>query len=156
VCERSTSHFTTNYVRSTGRRFPGHQTLLNKSKSVKGGEERNGLIGELEKRWTQVVGVKCEPYGNLHGPYLSLLTILAQILVPLRSGSFDTAPGDAGDVQATTLARLWLGVNLGGLFRRARLRQEVVGRCLQESHKTRQESGSHSSRKWFGITVMCE
>jgi hypothetical protein len=63
-----------------------------------------------------VVGVKCELYGNVHGPYLCLLTILAQILVPLRSGSFDAAPGDAGDEQATTLARLWLGVILASCF----------------------------------------
>jgi hypothetical protein len=103
-----------------------------------------------------VVGVKCELYGNLHGPYLCTLTILAQIFVPLRSGSFDGAPGDASDEQATTLGRLWLGVSLGELFRRARLRQEVVGRCLQEHHKTRQESSSHSSTELFGIRVMSE
>jgi hypothetical protein len=47
---RSTSHFTANYVRSTGRRFPGHRTLLNQPKSTKRGMGRNGLIGELEKR----------------------------------------------------------------------------------------------------------
>jgi hypothetical protein len=39
-----------NYVRSTGRRFPGHRTLLNQPKSSERGMGRNELIGELEKR----------------------------------------------------------------------------------------------------------
>jgi hypothetical protein len=59
--------------------------------------------------------VKCELYGNVHGPYLCLLTILAQIFEPLRSGPFDTAPWDAGDdacqrLSSSGLARaLWKG-----------------------------------------------
>jgi hypothetical protein len=66
------------------------------------------------------------------GPYLCLLTILAQIFEPLRSGPFDAAPWDAGEDacrRLSTLAQLWLGASLGELFGKARLRQEIVGRC---------------------------
>jgi hypothetical protein len=103
--------------------------LLNQPKSTKGGMERNGLIGELEKRWTQVVRVKCELYGDLHWALpLSALNpgsnLRTPAVWPVRCSAWGCRRR-----RLSTLAQLWLGASLGELFGKARLRQEIVGRC---------------------------
>ena len=61
------------------------------------------------------------------GPYLWMLTILAQIFEPLRSGPFDTAPWDAGDDACRRLPSFGLAPFLASSLERPDSGQEIVG-----------------------------